>query len=96
MESFGNKQKCWLHNIVNVLCAIELFTSKWSIKDTEIENRLTVTRGKRGGDDRGKGRRVCRNNDKGHMDNNKRAVETGEGGGESGREGSGEKAENCT
>ena len=40
-------------------------------KDIEIENRLTLTRGERGGDYRGKGQRVCRNNYKGHMDNNK-------------------------
>ena len=49
-------------------------------KDTEIENRLIVTRGERGGDYRGKELRVCRNNYKGHMDNNKEGVETGEGG----------------
>ena len=29
-----------------------------------------MTRGERGGHFRGKGERVCRNNDKGHMDNN--------------------------
>ena len=29
-----------------------------------------MTRGERGGYFRGKGERVCRNNDKGHMDNN--------------------------
>ena len=47
-------------------------TSEQSIaKDIEIENRLTVTRGDRGGDNRGKGQRVYRNNFKGHMDNNK-------------------------
>ena len=39
-----------------------------------------MTRGERGGDYRGKGRRVCQNNYKGHMDNNG-AVEW-EGGGE--------------
>ena len=32
--------------------------------------RLTVTRGEKGGTFRGKGCRVCRNNYKGHMDNN--------------------------
>ena len=41
-----------------------------------------MTRGERGGDNGGKGRRVCRNNDKGHMDNNKGGAETGEGSGE--------------
>ena len=60
--------------------------------DTGIENRLTVTRGERGGDYRGKGGKVCRNNYKGHMDSNKVGVETGERGGEGWRE----KAEHCT
>ena len=47
-------------------------TSKQSIvKDTEVENRLTVTRGDREGNFRGIGWRVCRNNYKGHMDNNR-------------------------
>ena len=41
-------------------------TKKQNItKDTEIENSLTVTRGERGGNLRGKGYRVCRNNYKG-------------------------------
>ena len=30
-----------------------------------------MTRGERGGNFRGKGRRACRNNYKGHIDNNK-------------------------
>ena len=53
-----------------------------------------MTRGERGGDYRGEGRRVCRNNYKGHMDNNKDGgVEMREGG----REGWGSgEAENCT
>ena len=38
---------------------------------TILENGLTVTRGERGGDNGGKGWRVCRNNYKGHMDNYK-------------------------
>ena len=47
-------------------------TNKQNItKDTEIENRLTVTRGETGRNFRGKGSRVCRNNYKGHMDNNR-------------------------
>ena len=52
----------------------------------------------RGGDYRGKGLRVCRDNYKGHMDNNKVGTETGEGGGETWGGGKGwwEKAENCT
>ena len=52
--------------------------------DTGIENRLTVTRGERGGDYRGKGGRVCRNNYKGHMGNNGGWWETGKGGKEAG------------
>ena len=60
-------------------------------KDIEIENRVTVTRRERGGNFRGKGWRVCRNNYKGHMDNN-----GGTGNGrEVGRVGKGE-TENCT
>ena len=55
-------------------------TSKQNItKDTEIENRLTVARGERGGNFRGKGWRVYRrNNYKGLMDNNRGwGMETG-------------------
>ena len=48
-------------------------TSKQSIaKDIEIENRLTVIRRERGGDNGGKGERDFRNNYKGHMDKTKR------------------------
>ena len=54
------------------------------LKSTQIENRLTVTRGERGGDYRRKGRQVYRNNYKGHMDNNeggcKQGREVGKGG----------------
>ena len=47
-------------------------TSKWSITtDIEIENNLTATRREVGGDSGGKGRRVFRNNCKGHMDKTK-------------------------
>ena len=53
-----------------------------------------MTRGEREGDYRGKGQIDCRNNYKGHMDNKKGGVETGEGGGKGW--GGGEKAENCT
>ena len=41
------------------------------MRDIEIKNNLTVTRGEVGGDNGGKGRRVFRNNDKGHMDKTK-------------------------
>ena len=40
------------------------------MKDIEIKNNLTVTRGERGGDNGRKGSRVYRNNYKGHMDKN--------------------------
>ena len=57
-----------------------------------------MTRGERGRDYRGKGCKVFRNNYKGHTDNNKGRVETGEGGREGwgSGEGWGEMAENCT
>ena len=73
-------------------------TNKQNItKDTEIENRPTVTRGERGGNFRGKGWRACRNNYKGHMDNNGAGVEIGgRWGGLGIGLGWGEKAENCT
>ena len=59
-------------------------TNKQNItKDTEIENRLIVIRGEGGGNFRGRGWKVCRNNYKGHMDNNgvgwKRAGRGGKG-----------------
>ena len=62
-------------------------------KDTEIENRPTVTRGERRGNLRGKGGRVCRNNCEGRMDNNKKWWKQGR---KVGRAGVGGKAEKCT
>ena len=56
-----------------------------------------MTRRERGGNFRGKGGRVCRNNYKGHMDNNREGVETGgRWGGLAVGLGWGEKAENFT
>ena len=49
-------------------------------RDIEIKNKLTVTRGEVGGNNGGKGKRVFRNNYKGHMDKTKWGVESGEGG----------------
>ena len=73
------------------------WTSKQNItKDTEIENRLTVIRGERGGIFRGKGWRVYRNNYKGHVDNNRGVEMGGRCGGLEGGLGCREKAENCT
>ena len=46
-------------------------------KDTEIENRLTVTRGEGISGEKGEG--VCRSNYKGHMDNNKGGRQKWEG-----------------
>ena len=64
-----------------------MHTNKQNItRDTETENRLTVTRGVGVGDNRGKGEGTI------IKDNNKEGLETGEGGGE----GWGEKAENFT
>ena len=57
------------------LCLKKVEDGRGAIKemdiDIEIENRLTVIRRERGGDNRGKGLRVYRNNYKGHMDNKK-------------------------
>ena len=55
-----------------------------------------MTRAERGGNFRGKGCRVCRNNYKGHMDNNGGVETGGRWGGLGVRLGWGEKAENCT
>ena len=74
-------------------------TNKQNInRDIKVKNNLTVTRGEVGGDNGGKGRRVLRNNYKGHMDKTKgsgikggRWVWLGGGG-----EWWGENADNCT
>ena len=67
-------------------------------KDTEIDNRLTVTRGGRGGNFREKGEGLPGTIIKDTWTIMGREVETGEGGGEGWGIGLrwGEKAENCT
>ena len=61
----------WNERLLQEL-AIKTQTSKQNItRDVEIKNKLTVTRGKVGGDNGGKGGRVFRNMYKGHMDKTK-------------------------
>ena len=57
-EMWKSQEKQKEHQLIS----IKILSKQNITKDTETENRLTVTRGERGGDYRGKGWRVCRNN----------------------------------
>ena len=62
-----------------------------------VKNKLTVTRGEVGGDNRGEGGRVYKNSYEGHMDKNMGGGGNREGGGDGWGDGEewGKKAENC-